>query len=112
MLEALASGMLDMDLHLYKIFGELNHKYRGVLGGKNSCIVFNGSEKLKGARHARKEIRDEILNRIVEIEKTECNLRRDAVKRVAIKSWLTKNSHITVSRNNEVLPGLGWENVS
>ena len=112
MLEALASGTVDMDLYLYKIFGELNHKCRRVLGGKNSCIVFNGSEKLKGARRSRKEIYEEILNRIVEIVKTECNLKRDAVKRVVIKSWLTKNSHITVSRNNEVLPGLGWENVS
>ncbi len=114
MLEVFASGAVDMDLHLYlyKILGELNHKDRGVLGGKNSCLVFHGSEKPKVTRRDRKEIFNEILDRIVEIENTEGNLKRDAVIRSAIRSWLVENGHITVSENIEVLPGSGWKNVS
>jgi transposase InsO family protein len=107
-----ASGGADTGLLAYKAVNEMNHKKRRALGGKCSCLAFLGSEKLKVTRRGRKEIYDEILDRIVEIERLECNLKRDTVTRSAIRSWLLENGHITVSGNREVLPGSRWQNVS
>ncbi len=109
---SVASDGADLGLHMYRIVGELNHKPREVIGGACSCLAFHGSEKLKAARRGRKETYEEILRRIVEIETRGGNLKRDAVIRSAIRSWLLENGHITVSENCEVSPGSGWENIS
>jgi len=99
-------------LYTYRIFGELNHKPREVLGGKCSCLAFHGSPKLSITRRDRKEIYDEILNRTFEIQRLSGNLRRDAVIRAVIKNWLLENGHIRMAVKEEVSPGSRRENVS
>jgi len=46
----------------------MNHKKRGVLEGKCSCLVFFGSEKLNVTRRDRKEIYEWIIEQKLEIK--------------------------------------------
>lgn len=95
----------ENELYTYKIFGELNHKPREVLGWDCSCLAFHGSSKLNITRRDRKEIYDEILNRTFEIERQAGNLKRNAVIRFAITKWLLENECIRMKKGTGVSPG-------
>jgi transposase InsO family protein len=91
----------------------LNHKERGILHGKCSCLVFFSSEKLNVTRRDRKEIYEWIIEQKLEIkEELGDGIKDDKATRLAIETWLLMNGHITVARNGEVLPYLREQNLS
>lgn len=92
-------------LHTYRIFGELNHKPREVLGGQCSCLAFHGSQKLNITRRDRKEIHGEILSRTFEIERQAGNLKRSTVIRSVIENWMLENGCIRMKKGTGVSPG-------
>ena len=57
----------ELSLYTDNVLNCLNHKKRGVLGGKCSCLVFFGSEKLNVTRRDRKEIYEWIIEQKLEI---------------------------------------------
>ena len=103
----------ELSLYTENVLNCLNHKKRGVLGEKCSCLVFFGSEKLNVTRRDRKEIYDWIIEQKLEIrEKLGDGIEDDKATRLAIETWLLMNGHITVARNGEVLPYLQGKNLS
>ena len=103
----------ELSLYTENVLNCLNHKKRGVLGEKCSCLVFFGSEKLNVTRRDRKEIYDWIIEQKLEIrEKLGDGIEDDKATRLAIETWLLMNGHITVARNGEVLPYLQGQNLS
>jgi hypothetical protein len=103
----------ELSLYTDNVLNCLNHKKRGVLGEKCSCLVFFGSEKLNVTRRDRKEIYEWIIEQKLEIrEKLGDGIKDEKVIRLAIETWLLMNGHITVARNGEVLPYLQGQNLS
>ena len=103
----------ELSLYTDNVLNCLNHKKRGVLGEKCSCLVFFGSEKLNVTRRDRKEIYEWIIEQKLDIrEKLGDGITDEKVIRLAIESWLLLNGHITVARNGEVLPYLREQNLS
>ena len=103
----------ELSLYTDNVLNCLNHKKRGVLGGKCSCLVFFGSEKLNVTRRDRKEIYEWIIEQKLEIkEELGEGIKDEKVIRLAIETWLLVNGHITVARNGEVLPYLREQNLS
>jgi len=97
----------ELSLYTDNVLNCLNHKKRGVLEGKCSCLVFFGSEKLNVTRRDRKEIYEWIIEQKLEIrEELGDGINDEKVIRLAIETWLLMNGHITVARNGEVLPYL------
>lgn len=103
----------ELSLYTDNVLNCLNHKERGILKGKCSCLSFFGSEKLNVTRRDRKEIYEWIIERKLEIreELGQC-IKDDKATRLAIETWLLVNGHITVARNGEVLPYLQGQNLS
>lgn len=103
----------ELPLFTDNVLNCLNHKKRGILGGKCSCIVFFGSEKLNVTRRDRKEIYEWIIEQKLEIkEELGDGIKDDKATRLAIETWLLLNGHITVDNNREVLPDLWGQNLS
>ena len=103
----------ELPLFTDNVLNCLNHKERGVLGRKCSCLVFFGSEKLNVTRRDRKEIYEWIIEEKLEIlEELGHGIKDDKATRLAIETWLLMNGHITVARNGEVLPYLWGQNLS
>jgi hypothetical protein len=116
------SFKLVMELEAYKgnelplftdnVLSCLNHKERRSLGGKCSCLIFFGSEKLNVTRRDRKEIYEWIVNRKLEIqEKLGQGIKDEKATRLAIETWLLLNGHITVVQQESVT-GFTGENLS
>jgi hypothetical protein len=103
----------ELSLYTDNVLNCLNHKKRGILKGKCSCLSFFGSEKLNVTRRDRKEIYEWIIERKLEIKEElgQCINDEKAI-RLAIETWLLINGHITVARNGEVLPYLQGQNLS
>ena len=103
----------ELSLYTDNVLNCLNHKKRGVLGEKCSCLAFFGSEKLNVTRRDRKEIYEWIIEQKLEIkEELGDGIKDDKAIRLAIETWLLMNGHITVARNGEVLPYLQGQNLS
>ncbi|MFZ2657445.1 MAG: hypothetical protein WAX69_21095 [Victivallales bacterium] len=103
----------ELSLYTDNVLNCLNHKERGILKGKCSCLSFFGSEKLNVTRRGRKEIYEWIIERKLEIkEELGHGIKDDKATRLAIETWLLVNGHITVARNGKVLPDLWGQNVS
>ncbi|MFZ4572607.1 MAG: hypothetical protein ACOYM0_15900 [Bacteroidales bacterium] len=103
----------ELSLYTDNVLNCLNHKERGILKGKCSCLSFFGSEKLNVTRRDRKEIYEWIIERKLEIkEELGHGIKDEKAIRLAIETWLLVNGHITVARNGEVLPYLQGQNLS
>jgi hypothetical protein len=103
----------ELPLYAQNVLNCMNHKERGILGGKCSSLVFFGSEKLSVTRRDRKEIYEQILGLKLEIkEKLGHGIKDEKAIRLAIETWLLVNGHITVASNREVLPDLWGQNLS
>ncbi len=102
----------ELPLYTDNVLSCLNHKERRSLGGKCSCLIFFGSEKLNVTRRDRKEIYEWIIDRKLEIqEKLGQGIKDEKATRLAIETWLLVNGHITVAQQGSVT-GFTGENLS
>jgi len=84
----------------------LNHRSRPCLAFRSPCQVFTAGAGLARTFTCRKrrEVYEWIKQKTLELTTTGC-YEADAAWRLAVEMWLLDNDFITVSKQNEVLPG-------
>ncbi|MFC1591060.1 hypothetical protein ACFL43_00900 [Thermodesulfobacteriota bacterium] len=89
---------------------DLNHKPRRSLNGRNSCTVFHSNGRMKFNRRYRKEVFEWIKDLSFAImEKLGDRDDPSVAWRIAARTWLQKNNHITIVKNGKVLPCYEWD---
>ena len=89
---------------------DLNHQPRRSLDGRNSCSVFHGNGRMKFNRRYRKEVFEWIKDLSFAIlEKLGDENGLPTAWRIAARTWLQKNNHITIVKNGKVLPYYFWD---
>jgi hypothetical protein len=87
-----------------------NHQERHRLKERNSCqTFFANKDRAKHHRRLRKEIYNALIEKqsIMVAAMEERNQRdKEAAWRIAVEQWLVKNSHITITQNQQLSPHL------
>jgi len=84
---------------------DLNHKPRRSLKGKNSCRVYFSGPRITFDKRKRKEVFLWIKNATFDmLNKLGDDGMYMTAWRIAARTWLQKNNHITIVRNGKVLP--------
>jgi len=88
---------------------DLNHRPRRCLGGHVACRVFQDARPALKAytRRRRREIFDtinELTRTLIQARAVHTQRQAEAVRRLAVETWLQSNGVITITQNKKVLP--------
>jgi hypothetical protein len=88
---------------------DLNHRPRRCLGGQVACRVFQDARPALKAytRRKRREIFEainDLTRRLMETWAVRTQRQAEAVRRLAVETWLQSNGVITITQRTEVPP--------
>ena len=101
-----ASCFNDFSLLIEITAHDLNHVARRKLKGQNSCLKFFEKIKMNFCKRKRKEVFEWISELTIDImEKSGKTQNKSAAWRIACRTWLEKNSLVSIRNYQKVLPG-------
>jgi transposase InsO family protein len=88
---------------------ELNHRPRGCLDGQIACRVFHDTESVRKAYTLRKRRQifdwiNDLTRELIQASAVPTQRQAEAVRRLAVETWLQRNGVITITQNKKVLP--------
>jgi transposase InsO family protein len=88
---------------------ELNHRPRGCLDGQIACRVFQDTKSVRKAYTLRKRRKifdwiNDLTRAFIQASAVHTQRQAQAVRRLAVETWLQRNSVIIITQNKKVLP--------